>query len=158
MKKIAAFTMVELLLVMITTIIVVGISMAAYTITTKMFVNYKNTQKELMDLVQADQLLSRDFSRARFIRYADQLHITLTMPDSTAITYELNAVYLLRRISSATDTFQMKITEPVFLFEDQQQHETGGPVNELRFLATCSGEQQVMHYYKTYPADLIVNN
>lgn len=154
MKKLRAFTLMELLIGMIIGSIVVGCCYFGYSIIWKQFGDYRNMKHEINAAMQLNEVLLNDFSRSQEITFSDnKLKMEL---DSSAITYEFNDSVIVRITPEAADTFHFATTELQSEFIGPGF--SGGTVKSFSFSTGVLGEREIFNFDKTYSAAFFMNH
>jgi len=155
-KKLPAFTLMEVTIAMLLTSIVVGITYTTYRIVSRSYVDYAKKQESLATFLTADKLLKQDFLQAEQILKtgepgSGEEGLQLKMPQGF-ITYRFAENYLLRdQFALRVDTFKLAVKAPDFSFENVASEE-GGRVDQLHFQTQLGGMPLLLHYKKLYSA------
>ena len=154
-KKLPAFTLMEVTIAMLLTSIVVGITYTAYRIVSRSYLDYAKKQETLATFLTADKLLKQDFLQAQEILKTGEMGneegLQLKMPHGL-ITYRFNENYLLRdQFALRVDTFKLLVKMPDFSFENLASEE-GGRVDRLHFETRLEGMPLLLNYKKLYSA------
>ena len=155
--RVKAFTILELMIAMLISGIVIGITYSSYIIVHKSYLAFKTKNEEMAVITQIDQVLKRDFNRAEMITGGGNM-IRIKTTDSTMIAYKFNAAYIIRT-STVNDTFKVNIDHQQLLFEHHIQvvpmdafdipPETNR-IDELSYEIAYRGEVIPYHYLKAY--------
>ena len=156
-RKIKAFTIIELVVVMILTSIIVGIVYSAYSIVGNQYTGYKkiNTQNSRVALLS--MLLNKDFSTSCFIKSGED-KIFFYDKENNTITYEFWENCITRNSNAVTDTFFISSLNVEMKFLNQKQQFHNSLVDELNFETAIFEEQQLFHFKKKYAADILMKN
>ena len=109
-KHLAAFTLLELITVLVLSTIIIGIAYTAYELIYKDFTAYKNNNESVLETLDFVTLLENDFSDADSLKI-DEYSIQVFQSERT-IEYELYPTNTLRYLAKNTaiiDTFNYKI-------------------------------------------------
>lgn len=149
--KLPAYTILEVIITMLITAILVGITYTAYTIVSQSYLSFNSKHSELGTVLQLDKLLKKDFSRPGLI-FKTSNGIDLK-GDSLMVSYSFLPDQVLRT-QGVTDTFKVKTTSMAMLFEGQPVEmtapEPGTLLDELTLELIIGKEKIPYHYYKTY--------
>jgi hypothetical protein len=147
MKKIAAFTLMELIIGMIVSSIVVGTCYSGYLITSKQYNKYEVLKEEVNNIWQLHTCLTTDIKRAESLTYTEN-HLTLKN-DSLLLVYVFNDSCITRSVNETTDTFHFSPLEinPVFVDETNSNL-----TKQFSFKISLFNEQQSLYYTKEYDA------
>lgn len=151
-KKISAFTLLELSVVMVITGLVFAIAFSAYIIINKQYAEFSNSNEKIVDVSTVYAVLINDFAEAREIRKSGK-KVVLTRADNSQIFYLFESNALIREINNLEDRFE-NISNEKFSFLGLEQNETNGLVDELY----CEIEKDAfpLHIRKYYAADVLM--
>ncbi len=161
-KKIPAFTLMEVTIAMLLTSLVIGITYTAYRLVSRSYVDYVHKQEIMATFLTADKLLKQDFSQARrIIRSGENVEHSTDADDRGGLQIETDAGiiryvftpgYLLRdQFALRVDTFKITIKAPVFFFENVPA-ENGTLIDQVHFETRLEGAPLTLNYKKTYSA------
>lgn len=156
MNKIKAFSILELIVVMLISMIVMGIAYQGYLLFHKQFLSFKKNADKIADLSLMDRLLHSDISDSRIV-LKNSKGIDCIYPDKTII-YEWEDTYALRKDAGLIDTFHLTALEGITFTFLSKPANTFEMVDELVFIDKTKESQKVFHYLKKYGADIIINN
>lgn len=157
MKKLKAFTVLELIVSMAISTMLIGTCFLAYQIIINQFTNYKITSQRTQDIVLCNYLLTRDINMAGSISQPEQGVFRLEN-GKTIITYTFELGYILRAKENSIDTFHLKTvdleTKEVTLLN------SGGMQNlvtDMQF--SLADEQEIfnLHFRKEYSPHILIN-
>ena len=157
-RKIKAFTILELVVVMILTSIIVGIVYSAYEVVGKQYNSYKKTNTQNRKVALLNMLLNKDFSTSYFIKYGED-KLLFYDQENKMTSYDFGVEQGITRNSNAvTDTFFIPPLNVEMKFLNQMQQVRNNLVDELYFESIIFGQQQSFHFKKQYAADVLINN
>jgi len=147
-KKLAAFTLMEVTIAMLLAAISITITYTTYHIVSRSYSDYARKQKDLAVFLTVDKLLKKDILEGeKILRLEDGLSIEV---EGRLITYVFGDSYLLRdQFSLQTDTFAMPITGVEFSFENLPARD-GELLDKIAFATTLDGSVMPMIYRKKY--------
>jgi prepilin-type N-terminal cleavage/methylation domain-containing protein len=152
MKKLKAFTLIELIIGMIIGSIVVGSCYTGYSFVLKQYYNYKQTKDTINEAMLLHTLISTDFNNARILSYKENnLQVAL---DSVNIMYSFEDSFILRKESDVIDTFYLQPKAIHFSF--LKENDLGNIIDELFFEVTIFDETKKFHYSKQYSSDILM--
>lgn len=156
MKKVAAFTLMELLITMMISSIVIGLCYSAYSFTYKEFLLFKKVKQEVVDAMQFNSLLNSEFQNAEKIVYSEH-QLLFYFENNNTLSYELNDSLIIRKESEIIDTFHLKATnvKASFLFENDSVPIS--LINDFSFDAKVLGEAEYFHFTKNYSGETMMN-
>jgi hypothetical protein len=115
-KKVKAFTIIEMTVVMLLSTIVISMAYFAFELLSKRYVKYKAQTEVYYKLTLLDQLLSKDFFTADSIKaYGGNLR---TFQGEVISDYEFVGHYILRRAANQTDTFYFQVVKHELLYQE----------------------------------------
>lgn len=152
--RLPAFTLMEMVVAMLLTAIVIGLTYTIFIIVAQSNRNFDRKSEALAEVRQLDALLQRDFGRAARI---DCMDSTLVIQLQTAVvTYRFFSGFALRK-SVATDTFRYRLLEQNAAFRGRPVGENG--ITDDFFLRIAIDEQQIpFHYHKTYSSEELIDS
>lgn len=156
-KKVKAFTIIELVVVMILTAIIVGIVYSAYSIVGNQYYVYKKTGTQNSQVALLSMLLNKDFTSSHFIKYGND-ELFFYSKEDNFIHYVFEENYITRNSNSVTDTFPINPLNIQMKFLQELQLVHNSLVDELYFEAVIFNQQQLFHFKKQYAADVLMEN
>lgn len=109
MKRIKAFTIVELVMAMLISSIAIGIVYYAFLFFNKQFLAYENRSQLTSDLLLAEKALQTDIERADIV--TDSLGSFIILRGNTPcdeVIYEAGGKNIVRRCGEAVDSFRIE--------------------------------------------------
>ena len=138
----------ELTIAMLLAAIVIGITYAAYSIISQSYIAYHNKNEDMAGLMRLDQLLKKDFSHADTLYKVE--NGILCKIDTANISYEFQPDYVVRH-STIVDTFKLKTTEIITLFENQPITEINSVMEQNRLdeldITVLFHDEKIPYYY-----------
>lgn len=150
-SKIQAFTLSEMVVVLILTSIVVGLAFSVLSLVQKHMVGIQNNFIKNTELNKLEQSLWIDFNRYPNIIYdalEDEIKFTNAMD---SITYQFNGTYIIK----ATDTFHIQLQSKI-LFFDGNEVRTGG-IDALKLETSKTFQNQPLFIFKDNDATPFIN-
>lgn len=151
-KKIKAFTLLELSVVMAVAGMVFAISYSAYYIISRQYNEFKNSSERLLNISTLNAVLTRDFAEAKNIKKAGD-DLLLEKRDGRQVTYRFEPDALIRKIEEVEDRFA-EVLNPRISFLGEEQAESNGLVDE--FYCEIGKEAFPLHIKKQYAADVLM--
>jgi type II secretory pathway pseudopilin PulG len=144
--RLAAFTIMEITVVMLISAIVVAITFTAYGMVNRAYTTYLEKRNRMAVLIRLDELLQRDFRQAQQVL---KLENTVSCSDSgRQVIYRFEAEQIIRQ-STIVDSFKVKATDVVCSFENQLTDETLDPVRIDVLVFTVQADQETFPYHYT---------
>jgi prepilin-type N-terminal cleavage/methylation domain-containing protein len=119
MRKLKAFTLVELLVAMVLSTIVIALAYSVYTQTNASFQNALTQYGKTNDLLQLQRMMNRDFNNACLATYENGT-LKVERSDHSQVDYQLDSNKLIRSDKSVMDTFILNINEIVVDYLSQK--------------------------------------
>ncbi|MHB8208036.1 PulJ/GspJ family protein [Mucilaginibacter sp.] len=160
-KRVKAFTIMEITVVMLISAIVIGIAYTAFNIIGQSYRSFQHKNEELAVLIRLDELLRKDFSRADTISKTAGGIFVKTGTDS--VTYAFEPDFTVRT-STIIDTFKLNVQDVTASFETSpittiDPVSEQNRIDELDFSILFENEKIPYTYYKQYSsANLIERN
>lgn len=105
MKKIRAFTLVELVIVMIISTITLATIYTVYLLITKQYAKQSVKTEALNNYLIFRTALTSDFNKADSVLIGDNSHKLLCVQDTTLVSYEFLENTVIRIAANAADSF-----------------------------------------------------
>ena len=117
--KFSAFTILELILVMILSGLVISIGYLAYSIANQQLTSYRTTSKKIEDFSQFSKIIKSDFAKSeRIIKKGGGFecqHLEET------ISYNIQYDFVARSSSLGSDTFSINIIRATFMADNEKK-------------------------------------
>lgn len=151
MNKVKAYTVIEMLVVMLISAISIGITYTTYRIFANQYLTYKHNAEDIAQYVVLDRLLSTDFLKSdKVLKTGDGLLIQSKLKE---VHYEFREEYVLRRDQSLVDTFKVNPFHVTYWWNAQEQHLPDRLVDQLKFESNYKEEKLEYVFFKKYGAD-----
>jgi len=156
MKKVKAFTLMELLIGMIISTIVISFCYMSYTLIYKQFMNYKTIKMELVQALELNSVLNNDIGNSELVVF-DNNELTLLNKQNEILKYNFNETEILRKSVDIIDTFKLK---PINIVPHYLANENNlsNVLLSFSFDAIVLGEQEHFQFSKLYDAEMVVND
>ena len=119
MRKIKAYTLMEVTVAMLLSAITIAICYAVYTIMTGYFSSFKDKTNEAEELLYFKHVMERDIQRSNHLLYNE--NSIEMLGDSTSINYIFTDSSILRNLNTQrTDTFKVVAVDLKVFFEQQE--------------------------------------
>jgi prepilin-type N-terminal cleavage/methylation domain-containing protein len=153
MKKLSAFTLMELLIGMIISSIVITFGYLAYQLITKQYLSYKTIKQVLVDASQFHTTFTNDLQNAE-IANASESKIFLFYKNTPALEYEFAEKYIIRKREDLTDTFKIVSThiKQECLFPEEKSF-----LQHFSFEVNLLNELEVFNFEKIYSSETLMN-
>lgn len=153
MKKLQAFTLMELLVGMIISSIVIGFGYGVYSLMYKQYSSYKIVKREVVGAMQLNSVINNDFSNAEIISFSDN-KLTINRHNKLPLQYDFSDSLILRKDNEITDTFKIVPGAIVanYIFPDQK-----AIVKIFSFDTQVLKEAEHYTFNKDYSAETLMN-
>lgn len=151
MKKLHAFTMMELLVTIVISSIVVSTALAVFVHINTYFSNNNNQQEEINKIISLQSLLNYDVEKAREI-YCLSDRVLLTNSESL-ICYKFLDSYIIREHKANSDTFTLVSTD----LSSEKLDNYCDLIKEVSFNIETQHKQWFFRFYKQYPRSVLFN-
>ncbi|MES2275324.1 MAG: hypothetical protein V4592_04830 [Bacteroidota bacterium] len=158
-KRVKAFTIMEITVAMLIAAIVIAITYTCYTIVYKSYLAFKTRQHDLVEVSQLTQLIERDMEKGDLIVQRED-GITIK-GSNNEISYAIQPDYILR-IAAVTDTFKVKTEGLIRYFEGQalatkNDSDEQNRIDELSFTILLGNDKFPYDYLKPYSSQNLIN-
>ncbi|SFZ93406.1 hypothetical protein SAMN05428642_103115 [Flaviramulus basaltis] len=150
-NKIQAFTLSEMVVVLILTSIVIGLSFSVLNLVQKHMGSIQNNFKQNTELNKLEQSLWLDFNRYPQIKY-DVLEDVITFRNEIdSITYQIHEAYIIKEL----DTFNITLQSKQFFFDGHKTEK--GIIDALKLETTKAFQNQTLFVFEENDATLFIN-
>lgn len=150
-KKIEAFTLSEMIVVLILTSIVVGLAFSVLTLVQRHMATIQKNFNHTTELNKLEQSLWLDFNRYSRITYDSVENKIQFTSELDSVTYQFNE----KNIIKALDTFHIELSSKT-LFFDGELIETG-PMDALKLETSKTFQNQHLFVFKKNDANLYMD-
>jgi len=150
-RKIKAFTISEMIVVLILTSIVVGLAFSVLNLVQKHMGSIQNNLQHQTEIRQLEQILWLDFNRYPKISYNDHAQ-TLSLANALDST---NYVFHGSFIVKGRDTFNLKMNAKTFYFDGGQISE--GTIDALKLDVLQGQQHHNLFVFKTNDATIYMD-
>lgn len=154
MRKLKAYTIMEMTVVMFISAIVMSIAFKSYYLLSSSFVDFKRRYQRVGEVAMLDRLITLDFVRSREVVKTDEGFDCVF--EENRINYVLFPEFILRNQMGVEDTFFVNPESIQYKFLDEVVEEEGKIMNELIFENMVEGETQYFQYKKEYGSDKLM--
>lgn len=157
-QNLKAFTILELVITMMISAILIGLTFTIYGIVTRSYQSFSKKNDEVMVMLTLDRLLRRDFSKAEAIRRQGSKIFIIGRNDT--VRYDFESGYLVRT-RGIIDTFKVDYQQFDSKFEGRSPEINPDSVvlqDELSFSITYHDQVIPYHYFKQYSSETLFQN
>jgi len=157
-KRVKAFTIMEISVVMLISAIVIGIAYTAFNIINQSYRSFQHKNEDVAVLIRLDELLRKDFLRANSISKTTNGIFVKTGNDS--VTYEFEPDFTVRT-STIIDTFKLNVQDIFTNFEASPLTAINpvteqNRIDELDFSILFGNEKIPYYYHKQYSSTNLI--
>lgn len=149
-KKIKAFTIAELLVVLVLSSIVISIALIVLSLVQKQVSGIQNNLQKQNEIQVLDKMLWHDFNKYKLQFFNKEEILLCTNPIDT-VTYKFNKDFILRN----HDTIKVNIKENQFYLDAEKVMENTVDAIEIHFEETF--QNKILFIYKTKDATFYLN-
>ena len=149
MRKLKAFTIIELTVITLLSGIVISIAYFVFFILQKQYNTYDKTGKYQLEITTLSRLLTEDFQKSDSIISSSEKSL-LTYKNNIVTDYKFDVNYITRSKSSVTDTFHFNTENTVLLLDEVPVSVPGIWIDELKFETNYHQKKLSFHFYKKY--------
>lgn len=149
--KIQAFTLSEMVVVLIITSIVIGLAFSVLTLAQKHMSSIQKNFNKNTELNKLKQSLWLDFNRYSNIRYDHLEHVMILNNEIDSISYQFNETFIVKTI----DTFNIQLqNKQVFFDGNIIEH---GVIDAIKLETTKEFQNQILFVFKENDATHFMN-
>lgn len=145
MKKIRAFTLIELVIALLLSSFTIGLAITAYLMVSKQFNQFTSQMDQNTVLVQFYNALKQDFERADRIYYNAHA-LEMKREKDKVLSYHFSSEQIVRQFMSVKDTFSLKSKDITF-----QTYKKTKLVYYFSFFAMIKDKPIALSLRKKYP-------
>ena len=163
-KKLKAYTLLEITVAMLVASLVISVTYTAYGIIDRSYRRYMETQDKVAELQMLDRALRQDFLRATLIHGEGN---SVTFSDSSGRTSYLFDEHYIIRSRTGQDTFRLRAGQLLLQFKSlplatadapgDNAPGTGALLDELSFTLLENEGEIYYHYHKQYSSENLFN-
>jgi prepilin-type N-terminal cleavage/methylation domain-containing protein len=154
MNKLRAYTMMEMIVVMIIGVIVIGIAYKTYDIVFRQLLSSQRANEKMADLVLLHTQMVCDFADADYV--VSDLDGFVCHYKTRNVQYALNDEHIIRRDSVRSDTFYLVTENRSYRFQRKVVEGKLKLIDEFTFMGYLSDSIQFFNYRKQYAADVLM--
>ena len=157
MKKLKAFTLLELLIGMVVSGLVVTFCLLGYFIVNKQFSNYRKVKQETSTVATLCNVMSNDFQSSKRILKNSETEFACEFNEKQ-ILYKLDKGLVLRNDLNIIDTFQVATQNVQFVSLESRYEGTLKLISKISFEAMLLNEYEPFNFVKNYDAATLIND
>lgn len=151
MKRVKAYTLMEVTIAMLLAGIVIMITYTVYTIVIRAYGAYNRKNIEVATQLRLDELIKKDFAKSAVILRTDSGMVCKT--ESGAVIYKI-APALIIRTYGITDSFNVRLDNVTFSYEEKviEAGKDSALIDGLRLAMRFRNDLNSYYYHKHYSA------
>lgn len=153
MSRVRAFTLIELVIVMLLTSFIVVAGYFAYTSTVQRLSLFESISKGKVDFADLNLLLSKDIQESNFASLTTPRRLTLMRNNSEQVIYSFGLRSVYRKISKQTDTFDVRINK----ITTQELELNRYYITRLNLMVEFRNKELSLNYFKDYEPSFLMN-
>jgi type II secretory pathway pseudopilin PulG len=151
MKRLPAFTLTDVIVTMLISMLVMGIAFSIFRFSYNQIIAYQKANDDYKELFQLYNAMQEDFQRAgECTYYRNELQMQILGGYKT-YRYTLLNNGVIRTTAISSDTFHVNIENIVAKFNNEEQ--LSGIIDEIDFEVTLNGERLPYKFAKEYAAE-----
>lgn len=150
--KIQAFTLSEMIVVLIITSIVIGLAFSVLSLVQNHMSGIQNNFTNNIELNKLEQSLCLDFNRYSKIEYNELENMISFKTEIDSISYQFHEAYIIKDI----DTFNIQLQGKQFFFNGNKIE--NGFIDAIKLETSKVFQNQKLFIFKENDATLFVNN
>lgn len=149
--KIKAFTISEMIVVVLLTVIVVGLAFSVLQLVQKHMYAIKSNFESSTNVTLLEQSLWIDANRSNMIQYNDTKEQLIFVSEIDTIVYDFEENYIVKEI----DTFNIQLAEKLFYFEGKETYDY--KLDAIKLITEKEFQNRVLFISKRNDAALYMN-
>ena len=154
MKKLKAFTVLELLVAMVISSLVISASYFAYDIVYKQFLNFKQVDRNVLDALTLINVLNNDIAGGEYLVKASE-GVRIVDFEGVEHDYFFGDDMIVRTVGASTDTFYLGTAELEY-HQMIGESVVKGLLDKFELVIIVNGIENTLSFHKQYGADLLM--
>lgn len=154
MRKIDAFTLMEVIIVMIISMIVISLTYKTLDIVSMQYRQFSKNSKQVYELSLMETLLTKDFANSEYVKRVSNGMICRFKRKS--ILYIFDNSSMIRVEGAVSDTFNIVPNDVRYYFSDKNVSNINGYIDRVVFMSNLSNSK-LFTYRKIYASDFLLN-
>lgn len=155
MKKLKGFTLTDVIVTMIISLLITGIAFSVFRMTYNQLFNYQKDNSENQKLILLHMMLQNDFQQSEMIR-CNANTIKFESSFGKSCEYTITDESIIRHFDSVKDSFPFLITDVSTLCKKSKID--NGVIDELSFTIEVKKIKYPYKFVKSYPSELETYN
>jgi len=154
MNRISAFTLMEVIIVMIISMIVVSLTYKTLDIVTMQYRQFSKSRKHIYELSLIETLLTKDFTNSEYLKRMND-GVMCKYRDKNVI-YIFDDRFIVRSEGTMADTFNIMPRDIKYYFSDKEVKDINNYIDKVAFVYVQESSKLFIHK-KVYAADFFLN-
>ncbi|HWY38550.1 MAG TPA: prepilin-type N-terminal cleavage/methylation domain-containing protein [Bacteroidia bacterium] len=155
-NKIAAFTLLELMVTLTLTILIVAMSYFSYNYIFRGFLKYRDINENIEQHCRMQNYFNYLLQRSeKIIKKKDGIDFVMNETDSRKFTVAGNYLLFLNTVDNR-DTLKLKITDLKLYWKGDSVLPDNGPVQKIKLNVDFSGKQHSLIFEKPYDSEKLI--
>lgn len=155
MKNLKGFTLTDVIVTMIISLLITGIAFSVFRMTYDQLFSYQKDNSENQKLILLHMMLQNDFQQSEMLICNDNT-IKFEKSYGRSCEYTINNESIIRQFDSVKDSFPFLITDLSTLYKKGEKD--NGIIDELSFIIELKKIKYPYKFVKSYPSELETNN
>lgn len=152
MKRLPAFTLTDVIVTMIISMLVMGIAFSVFRFSYNQISDYQKANDDYKELYQLYNVMQEDFHRSSECNYRQNELQMLMQGGYKEYLYTLSTDMIIRKTDISSDTFNINIENIVAKFNNEEQ--ISGIIDEIDFDVSKKGVTLPYKFVKEYAAEM----
>lgn len=154
MRKIDAFTLMEVIIVMIISMIVISLTYKTLDIVSMQYRQFNKNSKQVYELSLMETLLTKDFANSEYVKRVSNGMMCGFKRKSILYTFDDSS--MIRVEGAVSDTFNIVPNNVRYYFSDKNVSNINGYIDRVVFVSNLSNSK-LFTYRKIYASDFLLN-
>jgi competence protein ComGF len=156
MKKLKAFTLLEMTISMVISLIVVSSCSWCFLIFFRQFSDFKITSNSVNEVIALQTVLQNDLANCEKVIKISDGEISLIDAKGNEINYNIGKTAVVRNNKVSPDTFHIILNSIQLKFAGEEQLKSQGLIDEIILDAEVLKEKELFSFQKQYAADVLM--
>ncbi|MDR1729758.1 MAG: hypothetical protein LBR52_03755 [Prevotellaceae bacterium] len=152
MKRLPAFTLTDVIVTMIISMLVMGIAFSIFRFAYDQISSYQRANDDYKELYQLYHVMQEDFQHSSECNYRQNEWQMLMQGGYKEYLYTLSDNMVIRKTGISSDTFRVSIENIIVKFNNEEQ--ISGIIDEIDFDVTTKGITLPYKFVKEYAAEM----
>lgn len=151
MKTLKGFTLADVIVTMVISLLITGIAFSIFRLTYNQLFSYQKDKDKYQDLLMLHTVVSNDLKQSEGITFESGI-LSAQSEYRGKVEYSFFDNLIIRKIRESSDTFKFKSSD----IRTQRQQKTSNRdlVDEISFIIELDGKEYPFNFYKNYPSEM----